>query len=125
VTEHGDEAEKFSQLGIASVKKLLKISLKLGMLLVGSFTPAGSFWVLSMKLMDTVVKALLGPPVGIYFAREEQSVVGILAKVIFEVVFPRLELLKGESMGWQLIWSSQLEVRHVGVESLAGAEDQN
>jgi hypothetical protein len=67
----------------------------------------------------------LGPPVGLDFAREEQSVVGILAKVIFEVVFPRLELLKGESMGWQLIWSSQLEVRHVGVKSLAGAEDQN
>jgi hypothetical protein len=125
VTEHGDEAEKFSQLGIASVKKLLKISLKLGMLLVVSFTQVGSVWVLSMKIMDTVVMALLGPPVGIYFAREEQSVVGILAKVIFEVVFPRLELLKGESMGWQLIWSSQLEVRHVGVESLAGAEDQN
>ena len=40
------------------------------------------------------------------------GVVRVLAKIVAEMVFPWLELLEGESMGWELFGSAQFEVGH-------------
>ena len=51
-----------------------------------------------MEGLNAVVVVFLRPPGGVYAAGEEWSVVGILAKVVAEVVLPWLKLLEGEAM---------------------------
>ena len=64
--------------------------------------------------MQAVLVVLLGPPGGVEAAWKEEGIVCVLSEVVFEVVFPRFELLEGKPVGGELFRGTELEVSHSG-----------